>query len=69
MVSGYDDVLLRKINLVAWDSAAARQADRDFGLSQIPWIRVYDKKGQFIATVSDENPATIECAIIAARAQ
>jgi thiol-disulfide isomerase/thioredoxin len=40
----YDDVIIRKIDIVNWGSKVAQQ----FGINSIPDVRVYDKKGQLV---------------------
>ncbi len=44
LVNKYDYVLLRKINIVDWGSAVAKQYKIQF----VPNVRVYDKQGQMI---------------------
>lgn len=62
MVAKYDRVLLRKVDLVDWDSAAAKQAERDFGLNAIPYLRVFDARGKSEGEVAPEIGA-IEAAV------
>lgn len=42
LVKKYDHVLLRKVNIVNWGSAVAKQYKIQF----VPNVRVYDKQGQ-----------------------
>ena len=42
LVQKYDDVVLRKINIVNWTSAVSKQYQIQF----VPNVRVYDKQGQ-----------------------
>ncbi len=44
LVNQADDILLRKINIVNWNSAVTKQ----YVIQFVPNIRVYDKKGQMI---------------------
>ena len=41
------------MNVGKWDNAAAKQATRDFHLASLPYLRVYDAKGKFVAEVKD----------------
>jgi len=45
------DVAVRKIDIVTWQSEAARQATREFKLKGIPYVRVYGPRGQFLGAV------------------
>jgi thiol-disulfide isomerase/thioredoxin len=44
LVNKYNNVLLRKVNIVNWGSAVAKQYKIQF----VPNVRVYDKQGQMI---------------------
>ena len=63
MVEKYPNVLLRKVNIVDWNSPAATQAHQEFGLQGIPHVRVYDRKGDLLADIPGVNPRGIEDAI------
>lgn len=54
-----DGVVLRKIDIVNWKSDAAKQMAADFGAEGIPYVRVYDKSGQFVGEVSGDDFAAI----------
>ena len=63
MVAKYPNVLLRQVDIVDWDSAAARQATAEFRLAGIPYVRVYGKTGTLLGEVSGVDPVAIEAAI------
>ena len=46
MVEKYPDALLRKVDIVGWESAAFKQASKKFGFRGIPYIRLYGKDGK-----------------------
>ena len=46
MVQSKDKVLLRKVNIVSWESAAFQQANKEFGINGIPAIFVFGKNGE-----------------------
>ena len=49
MPQKYDNkVVIRKINIVNWKSEAFKQAKKDFGISAIPYLRIYGRNGEFI---------------------
>ena len=41
-------VVIRKINIIDWESDAFKQAEKEFGLNSIPYLRIYGKDGKFI---------------------
>jgi thiol-disulfide isomerase/thioredoxin/copper chaperone CopZ len=55
---------VRRVNIGKWDNAAARQATSEFHAEALPYIRVYDANGKFVAAVTggmwDEVLAAIE---------
>ncbi len=50
LVNQYDNILLRKINIVNWSSDVAKQ----YAIQFVPNVRVYDKKGQMIGEPTPE---------------
>lgn len=46
------NLALRRINIGKWDNAAAKQATEQFHAEALPYIRVYDAKGAFVAAVT-----------------
>jgi thiol-disulfide isomerase/thioredoxin len=52
LVSGKSDVVLKKIDIVNWDSAVAKKYD----ITSIPNVRVFDKQGRMVGSpTSDPN--------------
>lgn len=45
------DVALRTIDLQNWESAAAKQATKEFKLAGLPYVRVYGPDGKFVGEV------------------
>ena len=56
-------MLLRKVNIVDWNSRAAVQAAKEFGLKGIPYVRVYGPEGQLLGAVSGADIEAIEEAV------
>lgn len=46
------DVALRKVDIVSWDTAAAKQITSAFKIEGIPYTRVYGPKGKFLGAVN-----------------
>ena len=42
---------LRRVDIGKWDNEAARQATREFRLSELPYVRIYDRSGKFVTEV------------------
>ncbi|MCZ6599568.1 MAG: thioredoxin domain-containing protein [Acidobacteria bacterium] len=51
LVLRYENVALRKVDLVDWKSKAARQATREFKLPGLPFTQVYDDRGKLLGQV------------------
>ena len=47
----YEKVALRKVDISHWESKAAKQAVKEFGLPGLPYVRIYGPKGKLIGTV------------------
>lgn len=47
------NIAVRRVNVGKFDNAAAKQATRDFRLASLPYLRVYDASGKFVAEVKD----------------
>jgi copper chaperone CopZ len=45
-------IALRRVNIGKWDNEAAKQATREFRAEGLPYIRVYDRNGKFVADVT-----------------
>lgn len=52
LMQGKPALALRRIDIGKWDNAAAKQATREFRAKALPYIRVYDAKGKFVAAVT-----------------
>jgi len=52
LMQGKGNLALRRVNIGKWDNAAAKQATRDFHAEALPYIRVYDAKGNFVTAVT-----------------
>lgn len=63
-LQAHPNVALRRVNIGHWDNAAAVQAAREFHAEALPYVRVYDGKGNFVRAVTggmwDEVLAAIE---------
>lgn len=68
MVARYDKVLLRKVDIVNWESDAWKQVEGEYKVRGIPTIAVFDGKGNYQGTVPG-HPPLIEDAIRKALAQ
>lgn len=56
-------MLLRKVDIVDWESAAAAQAHKEFGLDAIPYVRIYGTTGSLLGEVSGADIERIEAAV------
>jgi thioredoxin 1 len=63
LVSNDSDLVLRKIDIVKWTSPVSQQ----FGLHGIPYIQVYDRRGNKVGDMSGFNKATLETYLSRAR--
>jgi thioredoxin 1 len=63
------DLALRRVNVGKWDTAAAKQATREFRAEALPYVRVYDGSGRFVAAVTGGAWDQILAAVEKARAQ
>ena len=60
LVLRYENVALRKVDLVDWKSKAARQATREFKLPGLPFTQVYDDRGKLLGQVEGNAIEEIE---------
>jgi thiol:disulfide interchange protein len=64
LMRGQSNLALRRVDIGKWDNEAARQATREFHAEALPYIRVYDGSGKFVAAVTggmwDEVLAAIQ---------
>lgn len=44
----YDNVALRRVDIVSWYSDMAKQASREFHLEGLPYVQVYDPDGKLL---------------------
>ena len=58
-----DDLVLRKVNIVSWASPVSKQ----YGLHGIPYIQVYDRRGNKIGEMTGFNKAVFESYLESAR--
>ena len=52
LMRGQGNLALRRVDIGKWDNEAAKQATREFSAEGLPYIRVYDAKGKFVASVT-----------------
>ena len=52
LMRGKGNLALRRVDIGKWDNEAAKQATREFHAEALPYIRVYDAKGKFVASVT-----------------
>ena len=57
-------VALRKIDIVDWNSAAAKQATRQFQIPGMPFVVVYNDSGHVLGTVQGNHVERIEALIM-----
>ncbi len=60
LVLRYDNVALRKVDIVDYESRAARQATREFRLPGLPFTRVFDERGRLLGEVQGNDIEAIE---------
>jgi thioredoxin 1 len=60
LVKRYRNVALRKVDIVDWESDAAKQASRDFRLSGLPYVRVYGANGEVLGSVVGNHVEQVE---------
>lgn len=68
LVKRYGNVALRKVDIVDWESEAAKQATREFRLSGLPYVRVYAPDGRVLGSVVGNHVEQVE-ALIEGRVQ
>ena len=52
LVKANPNVAVRRVNVGKWDNEAARQATTAFNVEALPYVRVFDAKGKFVAAVT-----------------
>ena len=63
LVKRYGNVALRKVDIVDWESEAAKQATREFRLSGLPYVRVYGPDGRALGSVVGNHVEQVEALI------
>jgi hypothetical protein len=69
LVDENEKVLLRKVDIVDWDSDAAKQAHQEFKLDAIPYLRVYNGAGKLVSEISGGDIDEVKIVVRAALAQ
>lgn len=59
----YENLALRKVDIRDWHSDAAKQATHKFRLAGLPYVRVYDKDGQFVGAIVGNHADKVEALI------
>lgn len=60
LVQENQKLILRKVDISNWESAAAKQASRDFRMPGIPYVRVYGPDGKLLGDVHGNHIEKIE---------
>lgn len=63
LVLKYEDLTLRKVDLMDYDSKAARQATRAFRMPGLPFTRVFNDRGKLLGQVHGNNIEDIEAIV------
>jgi len=64
LVAGDHDVVLRKVDVVSWNSPVAQE----YGINAIPHIEVYDRAGKITGIVSGVDPTQVKAFVDQAKA-
>ncbi|MBI2932789.1 MAG: hypothetical protein HYY16_14170 [Planctomycetes bacterium] len=56
-------VVLRKVDIVDWESDAAQQTIADFKIEGIPYTRVYDKAGRLLGEVRGADSEAVRALV------
>jgi thiol-disulfide isomerase/thioredoxin len=67
VLAGHDDVALRKLNIVDWDSEVAKQYMKT--AAGLPYLIVYGRDGKQVAAISGLELEQLDAAIAKARAK
>ena len=59
----YENLALRKVDIHDWKSDAAKQATHEFRLTGLPYVRVYDTKGEFVGAVVGNHADQVEALV------
>jgi thiol-disulfide isomerase/thioredoxin len=60
LVLNHDKLALRKVDISNWESPAARQATAEFGMPGLPYVRIYDERGQLLGAVHGNHIDQVE---------
>lgn len=52
LMVGKKNLAVRRVNIGHWDNEAAKQATREFRAEALPYIRVYDERGNYVTSVT-----------------
>ncbi len=63
LVLKYEDVALRKVDLVDYESKAAAQATREFSLPGLPFTRVFNDRGKLLGQIHGNRVEDIEAIV------
>lgn len=58
-----DGVVLRKVDIVDWESEAARQMVETYQVQGIPFVLVYDRKGTLLGDVRGADFETVKALV------
>jgi hypothetical protein len=50
---------VRVVDIVDWESAVAKQVTKDYGISGIPYVRVYGPDAEFLGAVEGSSIAKV----------
>ncbi len=59
----YKNLALRKVDISDWESKAAKQAAKEFGLPGLPYVRIYGPKGKLLGAVHGNHIKKVEAII------
>ena len=60
----YPDLALRTVDLVDWESEAAKQATREFALAGLPYVSIYNREGSLLGRVQGNQIEKVEEVIV-----
>ena len=63
LLTKFENLALRKVDIVSWESAAARQASDEFHLPGLPFTRMFDDQGILLGQVQGNRIEEIEAII------
>ena len=56
----HQNLALRKVDIGNWETAAAKQATKEFALPGLPYVRIYGPRGKFLGTVHGNHIEKVE---------